>query len=124
MASTRSVDGSDVAYSVRKKKLNAEQVADTATDIAAQSKPLIGFHVTGPCLGCTHQTSDVFPAATIVMDSGEVPPEDSGRRQEVTIQREAIRSHVVARPGKYEIGICERLNDPSKILPAAIAARS
>ena len=103
MASTPPVNGSDVGYSVRKKTLTATELETTVNDLKAQAKPLIGFHVTGPCPGCTHRTSDVFPAAAIVMDAGAGVLGEAATRASASIAQEEIRPDIATSAGTPEI---------------------
>jgi hypothetical protein len=118
------VDGEDAAYSVRKRALAPGSVADTHTDIEAQSKPLMGFHVTGPCPGCTHKTSDVFPATTIVMGSiAGSAGGDAGRGRIVTVDRIAIRPFIGTSAGMRRINVRRHVGDVEKPKVAMLRCR-
>jgi hypothetical protein len=88
------VDGEGCGYSVRRKLLSS--IDGFSSDLENQKPPVVGFHVTGPCPGCTHVTSDVFPAEAIIM-------EESGPRFAMT--RIAANSVLNQRVGNLEFGV-------------------
>jgi hypothetical protein len=61
----------DIAYVTQRVPVEHDQISRFSSDLERQRRPYVGFHLTGECPRCHHQTSDVFAVRAQVFHPGD-----------------------------------------------------
>jgi hypothetical protein len=110
-------DPPDCGYSVCRLELTEADFtkANFTDDLDRQQRPIVGFHVTGNCPRCLHETRALFPVEAVVMDQGIGPRISYARLTGDVIRTQQIgslaylirRSAVAAHELKVSVMTCQ-----------------